>query len=268
MNSPKSRILDVKVMLSKCATIDDPVLLKDALLECIKNLDNIDIPIVKAVEQLKTLYKHIQLNIEVNTNVTISKELLEFIKNQITDLPESPVSLTFNSDDCLFNGISVIDSINLINEVKETNLKVILVVDDSLFSLKMLFNRLKELLFVEYKGKTPDFKDNYETFEINGYMFVFCKNGKIAINTFNVKQPFAIVTDNDMPFMDGYTMSKTILAKDELTKILMVSGNSSTSVDDLLTIYQNRFKFTSKCASKKTFHEVFTEMFLNTNTNH
>lgn len=263
MNSPKNRILDIKVMLSKCAIIDDPILLRSVLTECVALLDNVDISIEKAVEQLKILFHHIKLNIQVNTDVKISKELYEFIKYRITEIQSNSelVSIIFNSDDCIINGISVIDSYNLTNTIKDNKHKLILIADDSSFNLKMIFNKLKILLFPSYHGLTPNFDNNYTTFEIDEYLLVFVKNGKIGFDVFKTIIPYAIITDNDMPFMNGHDMSNLILSSNSESKILMISGNSSNTVEDLFNLYPQRFKFLCKGSTNLTFFDTFNELF-------
>lgn len=261
MNSPKSRFNDVKVMLSKCLEIDDPIVLKDALYECIASLDNIDLPIKKAVEKLAFLFSRSHLKMVVNTDVTISKELFDFLKDKITSSHE-PVEIIFNDDDCIFNGTSIIESLSLTNIVNSNNLKLILVVEDSVFHLKMLFHKLKNVLFKTYNGPTPRFANNYETFEYEDYFIVFCKNGKIAFDVFTSKRPFAVVTDNDMPYMNGHTMANLILSTDSLTKILMISGNSPELISDLLIKYPDRITFLGKEASNSTFSRIFKQMFI------
>lgn len=261
MNSPKCRISDIKVILAKCETLDDPILLKEALYECIAMLDNHDIQIVKAVEQLRILYQHIKLDIEVNTNVTISKELFDFIKDRISNSNES-VKIIFNSDDCIFNGLSIIDSLNLTNIVKITDKKLILVVDDSPFNLKVLYQKIKTLLFPDEKIVHMDFSGNYTIFENETYIVVFCKNGKTAYEVFKSRTPFAIITDNDMPFMNGHDMSALILESDKNSKILMISGNSIQLIEDLINKYPGRINFLDKGTDKSTFSKVFTKMFI------
>lgn len=262
MNSPKCRISDVKIMLAKCATLDDPLLLKEALLECIAILENEDIQIEKAVDKLKFLFQHRQLDIKINTNVTISKELFNYIKEKIAMSTDS-VNIVFNSDDCIFNSISIIDSLNLTNIIKSSEKKLILIVDDSVFNLKMLFQKLKVLLFPNLVTIMPDFSGNYATFEIENYFIVFCKNGKIGYDIFKTKKPYAIITDNDMPFMNGHDMSDLILKSNSTSKIIMISGNSSTCVDDLITEYPNRIKFLNKGDSNSLFQSTFIDLFLN-----
>lgn len=263
MNSPKSRFNDVKVMLSKCLEINDPIILREALYECISTLDNIDMPIRKAVEKLAFLFSRSQLNMIVNTDVTISKELFDFLKDKITSSHE-PVEIVFGDHDCTFNGTSVIESLNITNIVNGKSKKLILVVEDSVLHLRVLFRKLKQVLFKTYVGHTPTFKGNYDTFEYEDYFFVFCKNGKIAYDVFTTKRPMAVITDNDMPYMNGHTMAGLILGTDSLTKVLMISGNSPELISDLMIKYPDRINFLSKDSNDCTFARLFKQMFLTT----
>lgn len=260
MNSPKCRISDVKVILSKCETIDNPVILKEALIECLAMLNNVDIPIKRAVEQLSFLFKHRTLNIEVNTDVTISNELYEYVKEKITT-NEGDIKIIFNTDDCIFNSVSVIDSFNLTNIVRNITMKLILVVDDSKFNLKIIYHKLKSLLFHDYNCVTPDFNNNYTTFQHDDYFFIFCKNGKTGYDVFKTKTPYAIITDNDMPFMNGHDMSSLILESNMSSNILMISGNSESSIHDLITKYPSRIKFLCKSEVNTLFDIYFNQMF-------
>lgn len=261
MNSPKCRISDIKVILARCAMIEDPILLRETLLECVSLLDNYDMKIENVVEQLIDIFKNKKLTIQVNTNVMISKELFEYIKQKIFEIDDD-ITLIFNSDDCIINSVSVIDSFNLINFVSGNNKKLLILADDSVFSLKMLFQSIKNILFPDIKSLMPDISGNYATFETDDYLIVLCKNGKIAQDVFKIKVPYVIITDNDMPFMTGFELSKFILKSNNHSRIIMLSGTTDQNINSLIDTYSDRMVFVNKMDMKKSFERLFREMFV------
>src|SRR5512141_1055461 len=64
-----------------------------------------------------------------------------------------------------------------------------------------------------------------------GYRTVFAHNGVEALKKIHQEKPDAVITDIEMPMMDGIQLLRTIRADSRTAKLPVVVMTSSTSLD-------------------------------------
>lgn len=207
------------------------------------------------------LLYHINFNSEVITFVYDNKLVIDII---------DPLCL-YVKFPCKYlnNGVRlVVDCFNLepeyfyysdmklFSEINNRLSKKILIVDDSYVSLKVIRRLLISYLGKDWKN-CRDFS-NFDTFsleESDEYTFVYAKNGKIASLLTEMFNFSLIITDIDMPIMNGIEFVQKL----EFANIIMCS--SENSYEDLVG-----HRFISKPIQKHEFY-ITLDLFIGTLVN-
>lgn len=156
--------------------------------------------------------------------------------------------------------------INLINEILNTqNKKKVLLIDDSLLNLKILSLKIIKQIDKNYKHSnfptlTPDEWQNIGIIEIdtNDYIFLLLSNGMYGKEISIIIEPELIITDIQMPILNGVEMIKDLLEYNIKTKIIINSAFLDKDNEEINGLIQkNNIMFIEKGSNYDFIKKIF-----------
>jgi CheY-like chemotaxis protein len=156
--------------------------------------------------------------------------------------------------------------INLINEILNTqNKKKVLLIDDSLLNLKILSLKIIRETDKNYKHSnfptlTPDEWQNIGIIQIENDEFVFLllSNGMYGREISMIIEPELIITDIQMPALNGIEMIKDLLKYNIKTKIIINSAYLDKDNEEINGLIQkNNIMFIEKGSNYDFIKKIF-----------
>lgn len=138
--------------------------------------------------------------------------------------------------------------------------KIILIVDDSLVSLKMLFHSILKYFKYQSNFLSLDFStSNYIVFDsqFEDYILIFSMSSIYAKHIYTVVNCYCVITDINMPNIDGYELIEFFRELNYRQKIFINSGLSQKTIFDRLANIQDLF-FLSKGTIETNLECIFT----------
>lgn len=96
----------------------------------------------------------------------------------------------------------------------------------------------------------------------HGFDVCTAANGEQAIESVRASKPDFILTDIEMPLMDGMTLCKNLHGElgDELPQILIISGHYDQDMDNWLKQFDGKVHFYEKPVSMSRMVEILTKL--------
>lgn len=147
------------------------------------------------------------------------------------------------------------EHLNLIqNILNETNKKKILLIDDCLLNLKIMSLKIIRSIVPDYKHfnfpiLTPEQWQNIGIIKIDTdtHIFILLSNGMYGKEISMIIEPSIIITDIQMPELNGIQMIKLLLEYGIKSKILINSSYSYKDNDEIIELVQKyNIKFIEK----------------------
>jgi len=161
---------------------------------------------------------------------------------KVEDILETPLEIKMQSDNPLFLGTSVIDGtatevIDVFEVVKKSDINWFARTSSSLSSLDDKALRQK-ILFVEDAAFFRNLV--MPIFDSLGYEAWVAKDGLEACKILEERRPDLILTDLEMPNMNGYELTDWVRAREEFDDIPIVAL-TATPVDEIDAIHRDKF---------------------------
>ena len=157
--------------------------------------------------------------------------------------------------------------LKLINDIlQETNKKIILLIDDSLLNLKLLSLKMIRFLDKNYKHSnfpilTPEQwqSEGIIQININDYIILLLANGMYGKDISIIINPNIIITDIQMPQLNGIQMLKFLLANGIQSKLYINSAFSNKDDEEINElIYKYNITFIEKGGDMSFIEKLFT----------
>lgn len=136
--------------------------------------------------------------------------------------------------------------LKMLSMLKSCNKLNILIVDDSIVKLKMTMRLLNMKLDLQKNGEEQtssiiNLPKKFEIYIMNEYLeynIIFATNGVYAFDVYNLVNIHKIVTDLQMPIMDGYELIKNVIAINKKQEIMINSDTDKFEVYQKLQIVE------------------------------
>ena len=135
---------------------------------------------------------------------------------------------------------------SVMNKQKLLGSKIILLVDDVLLNLKIICLKIIKLFDVDYKYNnfpilTPNEWQEHGiiTIEIHGYIFIMASNGYYGLEISRIVKCNLIITDIQMPLLNGFDMIKLMLSYKITSKIMINSAAINETDAELIELVKN-----------------------------
>ena len=97
--------------------------------------------------------------------------------------------------------------------------------------------------------------------ELGDYYFLFCCNGQIGYDVAIIKECYFIITDVEMPVMDGIEMINKLLEYGITSKIFISSAHKADSIKKIKDLSPENLEILPKACSNELFIEVLGQYF-------
>lgn len=164
----------------------------------------------------------------------------------------------------LFLHKSLLD-INQINEIDliDKNKKIILICDDSYMNIKLIIHRINKMLQlnIEVNNNSNWIKSKPIIIYVNDYVFILCCNGEYAYDIATIKKCHLIITDIQMPELDGLSMLERLYEDNNISNTVIMSALDEDSVKKTKDIMKNNVAFFQKGESEELLFNILSPFF-------
>lgn len=181
------------------------------------------------------------------------------------DTNRSLIRLTILKDENIDNNITSL-SINQLKLISSINKKVILIVDDSFLSIKIMVQKILYLLIgveksISFSMSGEWSKIQFNSLELDDYYFIFCHNGRIGYDVATIKDCHLIISDIEMPIMDGIEMVNKLFENGLSSKIVISSSHTEETIKKIKDISPENFDILPKGCSNDEYINVLKKYF-------
>lgn len=150
--------------------------------------------------------------------------------------------------------------------ISSINKKIILIIDDSLTAIKMIFQKIINLFIKPSRRFSIIVNEEWSNVKFTGvelddYHFLFCSNGQLGYDVAIIKECYFIITDVEMPVMDGIEMINKLLEYGISSKIFISSSHKRESINKIKDIAPEKLEILPKACPNEVFIEVLGQYF-------
>lgn len=157
-------------------------------------------------------------------------------------------------------------SANQLHSLSLITKKIILIVDDSIMNIKIMYQKICNFLIKVKTRSSLIINGEWDlikvvNIELENYHFVFCCNGQLGYDIATIKECYFIISDLEMPVMDGIEMINKLLEDGITTRIFISSSHNTDSVRKIKDISPEILEILPKACSNDLFISLLSPYF-------